>query len=146
MYSNDGFRELDRHECMRLLATASVGRIVFTRQALPAVLLSSFRVDGEGAVLVRTSAASELARAVDGAIVAFEADVVDESTHSGWSVVITGRAALVTGPVEQRRPGRTDPRSSSPATEVVFVRIEPELVAGRDLGGGRTVDGVHMPV
>ncbi|MBN0049147.1 pyridoxamine 5'-phosphate oxidase family protein [Streptomyces actuosus] len=67
MYSNDGFRELDRHECVRLLATASVGRVVFTCQALPAVLLSSHRVDGEGAVLVRTS---EPARAVDGAVVA----------------------------------------------------------------------------
>lgn len=146
MQSNDGFRELDRRECMRLLATAPVGRIVFTRQALPAVLLSSFRVDGEGAVLVPISAASDLARAVDGAIVAFEADAVDESAHSGWSVVITGRAALVTGPVEQSRPGRAAPRSSSSATEAVYVRIEPELVAGRQLVGGRTPGRVHIPV
>ena len=86
MYRNDGIRELERQECLRLLANAPVGRIVHTRHALPAVLPVNFGLDGDGAVLLRTSAASELARAVDGAVVAFEADEVDPLAHSGWSV------------------------------------------------------------
>ncbi|MET8247667.1 pyridoxamine 5'-phosphate oxidase family protein [Streptomyces sp. NPDC005202] len=141
MYPNDGFRELERQECLRLLAKAPVGRIVHTRQALPAVLPVNFCLDGDGAVLLRTSAASELARAVAGSVVAFEADEVDAARSSGWSVVVTGRATVVTDPAEQERLARTGPRSWVPSPEEVFVRIEPELVTGRELVGGRTAYG-----
>ncbi|WNM31224.1 pyridoxamine 5'-phosphate oxidase family protein [Streptomyces sp. Li-HN-5-11] len=144
MYPNDGFRELGRHECLRLLATAPIGRIVYTRQALPAVVPVNFGLDADGAVLLRTSLASELARAVDGAVVAFEADAADVDTHSGWSVVVTGRAEIVTDSAEAARLGRVAPRSWAPSPEEVFVRIEPELVTGRELVAGRTMYGLHL--
>ncbi|MFK4105319.1 pyridoxamine 5'-phosphate oxidase family protein [Streptomyces sp. NPDC019531] len=144
MYPNDGFRELDRHECLRLLAQAPVGRIVHTRQALPAVLPVNFCLDQDGAVLLRTSAASELAGAIDGAVVAFEADEVDAAAHSGWSVVVTGGAMVVTDPAEQKRLARTGPRSWVASPDEIFVRIEPELVTGRELVAGRTLYGVDL--
>ncbi|MFF3886001.1 pyridoxamine 5'-phosphate oxidase family protein [Streptomyces sp. NPDC001914] len=141
MYANDGFRELDRRECLALLATVPVGRIVYTRQALPAVLPVNFCLEPDGAVVVRTSASSELASAIDGAVVAFEADEVDARAHSGWSVVALGPATLVTDPVEHARLLRTGPRSWAPAPQEVFVRIAQEMVTGRQLMGGRTVYG-----
>ncbi|MGW3944345.1 pyridoxamine 5'-phosphate oxidase family protein [Streptomyces phaeochromogenes] len=143
MYANDGFRELGRHECLRRLAKVPIGRIVHTRQALPAVLPVNFGLDDDGSVLLRTSAVSELVRAIDGTVVAFEADEVDAATHAGWSVVVTGSAAVVTDPAERERLARTGPRSWAPSPEEVFVRIEPELVAGRELVGGRTMYGVN---
>ncbi|MFI1354449.1 pyridoxamine 5'-phosphate oxidase family protein [Streptomyces sp. NPDC020898] len=142
MYANDGFRELERQECLRLLAKVPVGRIVHTRGALPAVLPVNFSLDHDGSVLLRTSAASELVRAIDGAVVAFEADEVDSATHSGWSVVVTGGATVVTDLAEQERLTRTGPRSWVPSPQEVFVRIAPELVTGRELVGGRTLYGV----
>jgi nitroimidazol reductase NimA-like FMN-containing flavoprotein (pyridoxamine 5'-phosphate oxidase superfamily) len=145
MDANDGFRELDRQECLRLLAEASVGRIVYTRHALPAVRPVNFALDRDGAVVIRTSAASELVRAIDGAVVAFEADEVDAATHSGWSVVVTGAAGLVTDPAEHERLLRTGPRSWVSAQQEIFVRIDPELVTGRELVAGRTLYGVHLP-
>ena len=145
MYANDGSRELGRHECLRLLATAAIGRVVHTRQALPAVAPVAFGLDGDGAVLLRTSAASELARAVDGAVVAFEADAFDVDTHSGWSVVVTGRAAVVSDRAEVERLERIGPRSWAPSPGEVFVHIEPELVTGRELVGDRTTYGLHLP-
>ncbi|RZU23748.1 pyridoxamine 5'-phosphate oxidase family protein [Streptomyces sp. BK239] len=144
MYPNDGFRELGRQECLRLMAKVPVGRIVYTRRALPAVLPVNFSLDDDGAVLLRTSAASELVRAIDGAVVAFEADDVDASRHSGWSVVVTGSAAVVIDPAEHERLARTGPVSWVPAPQQVFVRIEPELVTGRELIGGRTLYGVAL--
>jgi nitroimidazol reductase NimA-like FMN-containing flavoprotein (pyridoxamine 5'-phosphate oxidase superfamily) len=120
-----------------------VGRIVHTRQALPAVLPVNFTLDDDGAVLLRTSAASELARAVDGVVVAFEVDEVDGADHSGWSVVVTGPAMVVTDPVEHERLLRTGPRSWVPSPREVFVRIEPELVTGRELVGGRSLYGLR---
>lgn len=146
MYRNDGFRELDRQECVRLLARVPVGRIVFTRGALPAVLPVNFAVEGDGAVVVRCSAESELVRAVDGAVVAFEADEVDAGACAGWSVVVTGAASVVTDPGERRRLAVCGPRSWVPWPREVFVRVEPELVTGRELVGGRGVHGLGTSV
>ncbi len=144
MYPNDGFRELERQECLRLLAKAPVGRIVHTRRALPAVLPVNFSLDTDGAVLLCTSATSELVRAIVGAVVAFEADEVDATAHSGWSVVVTGTVTMVTDPAEHERLARTGPRPWVPWPDPVFVRIEPELVTGRELIGGRTLYGVDL--
>lgn len=144
MHPNDGFLELGPQECLALLATAPVGRIVYTHQALPAVLPVNFKLGSDGAVLLRTSAHSDLARALDGAVVAFEADAVDATEHSGWSVVVTGRAAVVTDTGELDRLDRVGPRSWVPSPQEVFVRIEPELVTGRELVRGRTMYGVHL--
>ncbi|MFI7244972.1 pyridoxamine 5'-phosphate oxidase family protein [Streptomyces qinglanensis] len=139
MYPNDGFRELDRRECFRRLASVRLGRLVHTRHALPAVLPVAFRLDHDGAVLLRTSAASELARAIDQVVVAFEADDVDERAPSGWSVVVTGRAAVVTDPLEQDRLRRNGLCTWAPSAGGLFVRVEPALVTGRELAG-RPVD------
>ncbi|MEU3598533.1 pyridoxamine 5'-phosphate oxidase family protein [Streptomyces sp. NPDC006798] len=140
MYPNDGFRELDRQESLRLLARAVVGRIVHTKEALPAVLPVGFRLEPDGAVVLCTSAASELVRAIGGAVVAFEADEVDMAAGTGWSVIVTGPAAVVTDPVVHERLTRYGPRSWVRWPQEVFVRIEPELVTGRMLVGGRSPD------
>ncbi|MFI7413521.1 pyridoxamine 5'-phosphate oxidase family protein [Streptomyces sp. NPDC049627] len=144
MYRNDGFRELGLQECLRLLAKVPVGRIVHTRQALPAVLPVNFGLDRDGAVLLRTAAGSELARAIDGTVVAFEADEVDAASHSGWSVVVTGSATVVTDGAEHERLCCTGPRSWVPSPVEVFIRIQPELVTGRALVGGRSMYGLDL--
>ena len=144
MHHNDGFRELGRQECLRLMAQVPVGRIVYTRRALPAVLPVNFGLDGDGAVLLRTSASSDMVRAIDGAVVAFETDDVDAARHSGWSVVVTGSATVVTDPAEHDRLARTGPVSWVPAQQEVFVRIDPEMVTGRELIGGHTLYGVDL--
>src|SRR5215471_3780666 len=79
---------LDRAECLRLLATVPVGRLIFTVNALPVVRPMNFLLDDEQ-VVVRTAA---------GSIVAFEADQLDPATASGWSVTVTGPAQLITDP------------------------------------------------
>ncbi|MGV9983382.1 pyridoxamine 5'-phosphate oxidase family protein [Streptomyces olivaceus] len=144
MYNNDGFRELDRQECLERLSSADVGRVVFTREALPAVLPVSFWLDQAGAVRLRTSAASEMVRAVDGAVVAFEADQVDAAAHAGWSVVVTGVASVTADTAERDRPTTIGPHSWVPWPDEVVVRIAPEIVVGRELLAGRTVHGVRL--
>ena len=70
---------------MRLLGSVSLGRIVFTAQALPAIRPVTHLVDGDR-VIIRTdrSAAiiSEL-RARAGTVVAYEADAIDMTEHLG---------------------------------------------------------------
>ncbi|MFE8011710.1 pyridoxamine 5'-phosphate oxidase family protein [Streptomyces antibioticus] len=136
MFPTDGFRALDRQECLRMLAKVPVGRVVYTRQALPAVLPINFSLDTDASVLLCTSPGSDLVRAIDGVVVAFEADEFNAATRSGWSVVVTGRAGVVTDPAEHERLTQTGPTSWMPLRDVVFVRIESEMVTGRELNGG----------
>ncbi|MER5467714.1 pyridoxamine 5'-phosphate oxidase family protein [Streptomyces sp. NPDC002935] len=145
MNPDDGFRELGRQECLDRLGGVPIGRVVHTRDALPAVLPVNFCLDAESAVVLRTSADSELARSIDGVVVAFEADVVDAAAHSGWSVVVTGRAMVVSDPAEHHRLTRTGPRSWVASPSDVFIRIVSELVTGRELVAGRPEYGLQGP-
>ncbi|MGW2248748.1 pyridoxamine 5'-phosphate oxidase family protein [Kitasatospora sp. NPDC001660] len=114
---------LDARHCLRLLAGASVGRVVYTIGALPAVLPIRYRLGLDGSVLLRAAAHSEMVRAVSGALVAFEAGEVDETDGTGWSVTVLGRADVSEGPAEETAAARLPHQ--------VSIRIRPELVTGR---------------
>ena len=74
MYSDgSALRQLTRGDCLRLLATVPIGRIIYTRQALPAVELVNFALEA-GDIIIRTDRSGKLAAAAREAIVAFEAD------------------------------------------------------------------------
>jgi uncharacterized protein len=89
-----GLRVLSRDECMHLLASAPIGRIVFTDRALPAIQPVNYALDGERLV-IRTSAGSKLATAVRDAVVVLEADAFDPAGRTGWSVTVIGHARTV---------------------------------------------------
>ncbi|MDT7714995.1 MAG: hypothetical protein QOH09_987 [Pseudonocardiales bacterium] len=127
---------LDRAECLRLLRTVTVGRIAFTEGALPAIQPVNFTVE-DSDVIIWTSGGGKLAAAVDGAVVAFEADEVDAATRRGWSVVVVGHASLVrdidrlvavAGPdTKPWVPGRTNHVICIKAERVTGRRIAPEV-------------------
>jgi hypothetical protein len=115
---------------MRLMGSVSVGRIVYTRQALPAVELVNFAlVDGD--IVIRTVAEGKLAVATRGAVVAFEADSVDLDRHAGWSVTVVGQARAVTDGMEIRSLERTVPPSWVTRKQDHFIRLSPSIVNGR---------------
>lgn len=96
---------LPRAESLRLLSTVSLGRLVFTHLALPAIRPVSHAVTGEQ-VIIRAHLGNTISAAVgdrSGSVVAYEADVIDPDTHLGWSVIIVGRAARVTDQAEVAR-------------------------------------------
>ena len=127
---------LSRDECMRLMGSVPVGRIVYTRQALPAVEMVNFAlVDGD--IIIRTSSEGKLATATRGAVVAFEVDSVDLAEHSGWSVTIIGQARAVTDGAELRRLEGTAPPSWVTRESDHFIRISPSMVNGRHVVGQR---------
>ena len=124
------FIRLGRAESLRLLATAPVGRLIFTVNALPAVRLMNFAL-ADGLIVLRTAADATVARRVNDAIVAFEADDLDTATSSGWSVVITGRATRVTDPELIARYRRMSLAPWAPGERDQFVVITTEVVEGR---------------
>ena len=101
MHADDApaLEPLTRHESLRLLATVPIGRIIFTRRALPAVELIHFALDN-GDIVIRADPGDTLAADIGGAVVAFEADSLDVAHRAGWSVAIIGRSRIVTDPAE----------------------------------------------
>ncbi|WP_030345960.1 pyridoxamine 5'-phosphate oxidase family protein [Streptomyces sp. NRRL S-1022] len=126
--------DLDPVEALRLLGSVSLGRIVFTRQALPTVRPVNHVLD-RGDIVIRThegaalTAHAEEARGT-GVVVAYEADAVDPAGHLGWSVVVTGYARLVTDPAELDRIRELlQPWVPMQGMDQA-VRIRPEVVSG----------------
>jgi uncharacterized protein len=85
--------ELSPDECWSLATTRPVGRIAWLGTDGVTVIPVNFTVDGR-AVHIRTSGYSALARECDDSQVAFQVDHFDPETHSGWSVLMRGRAHI----------------------------------------------------
>jgi nitroimidazol reductase NimA-like FMN-containing flavoprotein (pyridoxamine 5'-phosphate oxidase superfamily) len=125
--------ELDRAEAMRLLASVGHGRVVFTRQALPAIRPVNHLVD-DGRVIVRTRLTAKVSIAVQshnssGVVVAYEADDLDPQQQTGWSVVVTGLATTITDPDEVARYEQLLHPWVNMATDTV-IAIEPAIITG----------------
>ena len=129
MFDAAGLEILDRAECLALLRTVPLGRIVFTDQALPAVLPVNFSV-WDGSLLIRTGAGGKLAAATRNAVVAFEGDDIDPDTGKGWSVVVVGRSSVVEHPAEMAEAGHLAPRSWVGGREHL-IRIVIGTISGR---------------
>jgi nitroimidazol reductase NimA-like FMN-containing flavoprotein (pyridoxamine 5'-phosphate oxidase superfamily) len=125
--------ELDRGEAMRLLASVEVGRVVFTREALPAIRPVNHLVDA-GRVIVRTRLTAKVSVAVQarpnpGVVVAYEADDLDPQRRTGWSVVVIGRATTITDPDQIARYEQLLQPWVNMVMDTV-IAIEPQIVTG----------------
>ncbi|MET8878672.1 pyridoxamine 5'-phosphate oxidase family protein [Nocardia sp. NPDC004604] len=124
--------ELDRTTALSLLATVQLGRVVFSRNALPAIRPVNHLVEPDGRIIVRTRVASRLTSAVRGnsdVVVAYEADDIDPQLHTGWSVVVTGLARPVTDPIRIARYERLLHSWVDRVMDAV-IEIEPSIVTG----------------
>jgi uncharacterized protein len=130
----NGLEVLERDVCLQLLAEATIGRVGVSQGALPVVLPVNFVLTDAG-VVFRTRRGTKLDAAVDGAVVAFEADAFDPLFHSGWSVVVTGVAA-VHDVAELPERAALAPRWAAPGhlDDERYVLIPTDIVSGRRVG------------
>jgi nitroimidazol reductase NimA-like FMN-containing flavoprotein (pyridoxamine 5'-phosphate oxidase superfamily) len=133
-FNGTALEHLSREQCLRLMGQVPLGRIVYTRQALPAVELVNFTLD-DGDIVIRTDSGGKLAAATRGAVVAFEADSVDTATHAGWSVTVVGYSRAVTDGDEIRHLEQSGLVPWAPGKRDHFIRISPTFVNGRRLTG-----------
>ncbi|WP_163511596.1 pyridoxamine 5'-phosphate oxidase family protein [Fodinicola acaciae] len=132
MHDSNGLELLDHDQCLDLLATQPVGRIVYTLRAMPAVLPVTFAVHN-GGIVIKTNASSRLAKATRGAIVAFEVDEYDQAVERGWSVVIIGPSEEVTKPAELAAIRSLPLKPWTTYQRQTFISIRPHVVTGRRL-------------
>jgi len=133
---------VDRGECLRLLQSVPIGRLVYTNGGLPAVRLVNFLVDTD-TIVFSSGRGTQLVAAERGYVVAFEADEVDLDRHTGWTVTAIGHLSVVSAD-EAAELRRTLPvRSWLPMEDPQLVRVGIESVHGRRLvpWGKRPRDG-----
>ncbi|MBB2910123.1 nitroimidazol reductase NimA-like FMN-containing flavoprotein (pyridoxamine 5'-phosphate oxidase superfamily) [Streptosporangium becharense] len=129
-FDSAGLQVLSREECMRLMASCPIGRIVFTDRALPAVQPVNFYLDGED-IVIRTTAGSKLAAATRRTIVAFEVDDFDTVARTGWSVTAVGHARAAEDPAETARLAALPLTPWAPGSRDHFIVIAAEQISGR---------------
>jgi len=122
--------ELDRAECLRLLAGQVIGRVaVAERDSAPLVAPVNFVLLNEW-VIFRTDYGSKFRLAVLGERpVAFEVDEIDPGRRTGWSVVVNGSASELA----EWEASALDLRAWAPGHKAHFVKLVPASVTGRRL-------------
>ena len=123
---------LGEEECLRLLRSATLGRLGFSARSLPVVLPVNYVVDGDRLVFA-TEASSILAAAINSDVACLEIDDHDVLDHTGWSVLVTGQLRELST-VEAQEATRDQPLPlwrAMPSPQVVELSID--MVSGRRL-------------
>jgi len=122
--------ELTVEECWQLVATHPIGRLAWAGRSGVTVVPVNFTVEGQ-TVHLRTASYSGIARETNGQSVAFEVDSLDQDAHTGWSVLMRGRASLI-----HDLPAHADnPEPWSSERRPLLVEIDVAEITGRRLGG-----------
>jgi hypothetical protein len=127
--------DLTEEESWQLLGGVSLGRVVFTMNAMPAIRPVNHLVD-EKAIIIRSHLGAAIVShaAGDGAVVCYEADDLDPVRHTGWSVIVTGMARLVREPGAVARYERLlEPWAAGQMDHVIA--ITPQIITGIRLVG-----------
>lgn len=120
---------LTRAECLDLLSSRSVGRLAYiARAGVPDIVPVNYAMDGERLIL-RSGPGPKLQAAVRRDLVAFEVDDIDEDSHTGWSVVVTGIATRILA--QDAAFSAPAPWASGPRRHTI--RIAPRRIDGRRL-------------
>jgi uncharacterized protein len=126
--------ELGRPECLRLLATTSIGRVVVSVPGWdhPMIRPVNYLFDESSqSVLLRSALGSKLYALLRSATAAFEIDGIDDAGEVGWSVIITGVCEEITATGELRRVEALGLEPWAPGTKGHWIRIRANTVSGR---------------
>jgi uncharacterized protein len=134
--------ELTRAECLNLLATGTIGRVVVSigAQSRPMIRPVTYLFDTVSqSVIFRSTPGSKLYALLHTTLACFEADEIDVAARTGWSVIIEGATEPVRDVIELRRLGRLALHSWVAGPESQVIRIRARTVSGRRISA-RTPD------
>jgi uncharacterized protein len=127
--------DLSSDECFRLLAAASVGRLVYQDDLGPVAVPVNYGMAGQN-IVFRVEGGAKRA-AMQQPMLAFEVDHLDEDRKSGWSVLVRGVGAevdLERVPALLRTMDGHFPTPWADGIHNVWLQIVPHTVTGRRLG------------
>ena len=122
-------REMSVEDCIALLRTQPVGRLAYVIDGAPEVVPLNYAMY-QGAVVFRTSYGDLLDR-IHKLPVVFEVDHVDPMKHTGWSVIVHGRAEEIWRTDELGTVRQLPLRPWAPGERDHYVRVESTRITGR---------------
>ena len=129
---------LDETECMELLSTAKIGRLVYNSRYGPVAVPSEYKIH-EGSIVFRTYQVTFTEQDLRTGIahaeyqVVVEVDQVDPEAHEGWVVLVRGTAHHVDTEAERASIGNVGLESWVEAEPEHFIRVVPVSIAGQRL-------------
>jgi uncharacterized protein len=125
--------ELAREECLRLLTTATVGRVVvLTPGGTPVIRPVNYAFDAASqSVVFRCSEGTKLVALLRATRAWFEVDEIDRAAARGWSVIIAGVTEVITRPEDVRRLDGCVLASWVAAPTAQWIRVQARVVSGR---------------
>jgi nitroimidazol reductase NimA-like FMN-containing flavoprotein (pyridoxamine 5'-phosphate oxidase superfamily) len=126
--------ELTRAECLSLLATGAIGRVVVTigAQSRSVIRPVNYVFDAVSqSVVFRSTPGGKLYALLHSTSACFEADDIDVAARTGWSVIIMGVTEPVRDAMELRRLGRLALHSWVAGPDAELIRIRARTVSGR---------------
>ena len=121
---------LSEDECWSLLSSLSLGRLVTILGGKPEIFPVNFATRHR-TVLFRTAQGTKLYSAVMGDSVAFEADYHDPALTWGWSVIIKGRAHLLSANADILDAEEAPLRSWIATVKPIYVWVIAVEITGR---------------
>ncbi|MGY4651208.1 pyridoxamine 5'-phosphate oxidase family protein [Mycobacterium sp. URHB0021] len=121
---------LSEDECWSLLSSMSLGRVVTILGGKPEIFPVNF-VTQRRTVLFRTAHGTKLYSAVMGDWVCFEADYHDPPLTYGWSVIIKGRAHVLSSNADILDAEEAPLRSWVAMVKPIYVRVIASEITGR---------------
>jgi len=120
--------ELDREECLRLLATQSLGRVAMAEPGYAPHVVPVNYVMLRDSVVFRSDRGTKL-RLLNTGPVSFEVDFADPFHRTGWSVLIQGLAYEASDWEMEQEDLHLEPYA--PGKKSSWVRIVPNSITGR---------------
>jgi len=118
-------------ECMQHLAGGGVGRFLFVEPGRgPVAIPVNFRMDGDD-VIFRTGSGDSVSAGLQESPVSFDVDHLDDALSEGWSVLITGKAQVITGEAELARAQALHIEPWAGGDRPVYVRLTGSQITGR---------------
>ena len=126
--------DLDRPECLRLLASNGIGRVAVsvTGGDTPMIRPVNYVFDESSkSVLIRSDFGSKLHALLSSAKAAFEIDGIESAGRVGWSVIVMGVSEEIANPAELRRIDSLGLEPWAPGHKGHWIRIRANTVSGR---------------
>jgi nitroimidazol reductase NimA-like FMN-containing flavoprotein (pyridoxamine 5'-phosphate oxidase superfamily) len=130
--------ELERDECVELLASATIGRLAVSPpdwRTPPVIRPVTYVFDRRSqSIVFRTSRGSKFTALLLSGQAAFETDGIDPASHTGWSVIVQGPVEEVKSTTDLHRLERLGLSPWAPGELPHWIRLRATVVSGRRIG------------
>jgi uncharacterized protein len=127
--------ELEREDCLRLLAATTLGRVAVSPpdwRPPPVIRPVNYVFEPSSqSIVFRSARGSKFTALVLSGQATFEIDGIEPSEETGWSVIVQGVAEEITSVADLRRLEQLGLRPWAPGDKPHWIRIRTNVVSGR---------------